>query len=222
MKKFYILAAIAAANLGLTGCGTTGQTLFNDLLNNLNTELQNSGDTSNTTNMITSVLGAVTTSSAVTASEMAGTWSYNGSKCYFESENILAQLGGQAAVGTIEKNINTQIEKVGIKKGACTFTFNNGQFSAVIGSKKISGTYKLDEANGKLTLSTAYGFGNITCNVSRNGNTTLNLLFPADKLLQMAQLVGTLTGGTSLSALSSLLGNYNGMQVGLQLYKQKN
>ena len=93
---------------------------------------------------------------------------------------------------------------------------------AVIGSKKISGTYKLDEANGKLTLSTAYGLGNITCNVSRNGNTTLNLLFPADKLLQMAQLVGTLTGGTSLSALSSLLGNYNGMQVGLQLYKQKN
>ena len=221
MKKIMTIATIAVASFGFTGCGPTGQTFLNDLLNNVNTGIQDSGETSTLANTLTSVLGVVATASPVAAKDLPGSWNYTSSKIYFESENVLAQLGGQAAATTIESNINTQLAKLGIKKGACSFQFaQNGTFQAVIGGKNISGTYKLNEQAGTLTLTTALGLGNITCNVTRNGTQALNLLFPADKLLQMAQLIGTVTGNSSLSSLSSLLGNYNGMQVGLQLHKQ--
>ena len=45
MKKFMTIATIAVASFGLTGCGPTGQTFLNDLLNNVNTGIQDSGET---------------------------------------------------------------------------------------------------------------------------------------------------------------------------------
>ena len=222
MKKILTIATIAVASLGLTGCGSTGQTFLNDLLNNVNTGIQDSGETSNLANTLTSILGVVTSSSAVEAKDLPGTWNYTGSKIYLESENALAQLGGQAAATTVESKLNSLMEKVGIKKGACTFQFvqNGNTFKAVIGGKTISGTYSLNESAGTLTLTTALGLGNITCNVTRNGTQALNLLFPADKLLQLAQIVGVATGNSNISSLTSLLGNYSGLQIGLQLHKQ--
>ena len=216
------IATIAVASFGLTGCGSTGQAFLNDLLNNVNTGIQDSGETSTLANTLTSVLGVVATASPVSAKDLPGTWNYTGSKIYLESENALAQLGGQAAATTAETTLNQQLEKLGIKKGACTFQFvDSGKtFKAVVGGKTISGTYSLNETAGTMTLTTAYGLGNITCNVTRNGTQALNLLFPADKLLQLAQIVGVATGNSSISSLTSLLGNYNGLQVGLQLHKQ--
>ncbi|MBR1593728.1 MAG: DUF4923 family protein [Alloprevotella sp.] len=227
MTKYFSMVAFIAASFGLTGCGATGQALLNDILNNMNTELQNSGETSTAANILGSVLGAVTTSSAVTNSDLSGTWTYNGTKVYFESENALAQIGGQVAATEVESKLNTQLSKVGFTQSACKFTFypqsttsNTGTFEAYINSKKISGNYTLDESEGKLTLSVALGLGNVTCYVTRNGTSTLNLVFPSNKLLQIAQVAGSLSGGSALSSVSSLLGNYDGMQIGLKLYKQ--
>lgn len=227
MKKFFTMAAIVAASFSLVGCGTTGQTFLNDLLNNMNTELQNSGDTSTAANILGSVLGAVATSSNVTNSDLSGTWTYNGTKVYFESENALAKIGGQVAATEVESKLNTQLSKVGFTQSACKFTFypqsnssNTGTFEAYINSKKISGNYTLNESEGQLTLSVALGLGNVTCYATRNGTSTLNLVFPSNKLLQIAQVAGSLSGSSALSSVSGLLGNYQGMQIGLKLYKQ--
>lgn len=224
MKKLTFAAALIAAATTLTSCGlgSAASTLLGgqngavagNIAQNVVGALT-SGNTIN--NLLSTFLGGVT----INEESLYGTWTYQGVDVAFESENLLAKAGGAVAAGTVEQKVDEQLQKFGIKPGSVKFTFNKDHtFAANLGGKNISGTYTFDPKTRALTLTAALGLFNQTATVGTNGK-GISLLFPADKLLALASTAGTLLGqsNSTIGALSSLLQNYKGMQIGLALTK---
>ena len=215
MRKPIIMAALLSTLL-LSSCGTTS-------LGTQGTGLL-SGANAGTTGGAASALGSVLTnllggSSAVTASDLQGTWTYRKADCVFETQNLLLKAGGEMAATKIESQLESQLGKVGITPGACSFTFNSeGTYVATIGQYNLTGNYTLNTKSNTLTMTYLAGIGRISPKVVKTG-ASISLLFEGDKLLSMVQKVGKLTSNSTVNSLSSLINSYDGMLVGMQLSK---
>ena len=215
MRKPIIMAALLGTLL-LSSCGTTS-------LGTQGTGLL-SGANAGTTGGAASALGSVLTnllggSSAVTASDLQGTWTYRKADCVFETQNLLLKAGGEMAAAKIESQLESQLGKVGITPGACSFTFNSdGTYVATIGQYNLTGNYTLNTKSNTLTMTYLAGIGRISPKVVKTG-ASISLLFEGDKLLSMVQKVGKLTSNSTVNSLSSLINSYDGMLVGMQLSK---
>ena len=215
MRKPIIMAALLSTLL-LSSCGTTS-------LGTQGTGLL-SGANAGTTGSAASALGSVLTSllggsSAVTASDLQGTWTYRKADCVFETQNLLLKAGGEMAAAKIESQLESQLGKVGITPGACSFTFNSdGTYTATIGQYNLGGNYTLNTSSHTITMTYLAGIGRISPKVVKTG-ASISLLFEGDKLLSMVQKVGKLSSNSTVSSLSSLINSYDGMLVGMQLSK---
>ena len=215
MRKPIIMAALLSTLL-LSSCGTTS-------LGTQGTGLL-SGANAGTTGGAASALGSVLTnllggSSAVTASDLQGTWTYRKADCVFETQNLLLKAGGEMAAAKIESQLESQLGKVGITPGACSFTFNSdGTYVATIGQYNLTGNYTLNTKSNTLTMTYLAGIGRISPKVVKT-DASISLLFEGDKLLSMVQKVGKLSSNSTVSSLSSLINSYDGMLVGMQLSK---
>lgn len=215
MRKPIIMAALLSTLL-LSSCGTTS-------LGTQGTGLL-SGANAGTTGGAASALGSVLTnllggSSAVTASDLQGTWTYRKADCVFETQNLLLKAGGEMAAAKIESQLENQLGKVGITPGACSFTFNSdGTYVATIGQYNLTGNYTLNTKSNTLTMTYLAGIGRISPKVVKTG-ASISLLFEGDKLLSMVQKVGKLSSNSTVNSLSSLINSYDGMLVGMQLSK---
>lgn len=229
MKKLSVSLALLSGVVLLSSCGTTGgsvaqgvgQVLMNGALNGSSSSSSSSSSTSSaSTSVLGSLLsGLLSGSSTLSQSDLVGTWSYSGSNCAFESENLLAKAGGAIAANKIESELNTQLAKVGIKQGACSFTFNkDNTYTATIGGRTLQGTYTLDAKNKKIKMTYLAGLASMTPRITKQGN-SVNLLIESSKLLTLMKGASVLAKGTSLSGISSILNNYEGMYIGLQLKK---
>ena len=215
MRKPIIMAALLGTLL-LSSCGTPS-------LGTQGTGFL-SGANAGTTGGAASALGSVLTnllggSSAVTASDLQGTWTYRKADCVFETQNLLLKAGGEMAAAKIESQLESQLGKVGITPGACSFTFNSdGTYVATIGQYNLTGNYTLNTKSNTLTMTYLAGIGRISPKVVKTG-ASISLLFEGDKLLSMVQKVGKLSSNSTVSSLSSLINSYDGMLVGMQLSK---
>lgn len=151
-----------------------------------------------------------------------GTWTYAGPDCKFTSDNLLAKAGGEVASKKIEGEMGDILSKLGFTEG-CTFTFNSdGTYSSVANGRTINGTYTYDPETNDLQMKTRLGLKfNATVSWPLTGN-NMSLLFNADKLMTLAQTIGNAVGksSTTLSSVNSLLGQYDGLQLGMELQKQ--
>jgi len=217
MKKNVFVAVVMAACLSLTSCGVggTGTTTSNGssaATSALGTILSGDG-----ANVLGSLLDGLLGGSGITQKNLYGTWTYQAPKVAFESENLLAKAGGAVAATKAENTLTSYLSKVGIQKGVSTFTFNeDGSYAITTKSKTIStGTYTFDADSKKIQLTGMLGLTSLSCQVGTSGS-NIYLMFEADKLLSGANTLMNILGK---STLSSLLGNYNGMQVGFTLAK---
>lgn len=232
MKKLTLSLCLLAGAVTLTGCGSTGSSSLlssvgQGLLGNAlggSTTTTTTETTTSTSSSTTSVLGNLLSgllsgSSTLSTSDLTGTWNYQGTACAFESENLLAKAGGAVAATKIESELNSQLSKVGIKEGSCSFTFNSDNtYTATIAGRTISGNYTLDSANKKIKLTYLAGLGSTTPRITKSGS-KINLLFESDKLLTLLKGASALSSNSTLSTVSSLLDNYDGLYIGLELSK---
>lgn len=226
MKLKVLSVAAATALLSFSSCGSLGNSgNYGDVLGTVlggvtGTSGSTSGSTaSNTVGILGNILSAVLGNTSLTESDLYGTWNYTGSDCVFETENLLMKAGGAVAANKLESEIDEQLQKIGIKPGACSFTFNQDKsFKANIGGKSISGTYTLDTANKKIQLSTLMGLGKINANVAKSGN-KISLLFDSDKALKLISFAGSLTGNSAIKTITGLAEKYDGMMIGLEMSK---
>lgn len=232
MKESLLGAAMAA--ILLTSCsalqGTSSRTNSSSLLGNVATGMlsgavnggtASTGATASTTaGLLGSLLGNLLGASATLSDNtIVGTWTYTGSDVVFESENFLAQMGGEMASGALKTQINNGLQKVGIMPGACSFTFKaDHTYTATIAGKSISGQWALDPANKQIQLTLLMGLGQVAPKIAYNGG-TLSLLMESSKLLALAQGVGAMTNNKTVQSVSGLLGNYKGMYIGLQMQR---
>ena len=205
MKKIHSLASACAMALMLQDCGTsTGTTADNSL---------GTAATSSLGNVLTSLLSNLTTNTDIT-----GTWTYSNPKIVFESENILSQLGSTVASSKMESMLSNQLTKIGFSSKSKLTLNSDKSYTFSVGSKDYAGTYTYDTKSHQLILTGALGITNYSCTaVVKNGE--LYMLHDADNLLALATKLSTGSKNTTLSTLSSLLGNYSGLKLGWTMKK---
>lgn len=194
-----VVAGVLGGLLGggtTTGCTTTGSSIINGILNN--------------------VIGSATFSQADLC---AHTWKYSKPGCAFTSENLLAKAGGEIAASKIEEDLSKYYSKFGFSKSNTYFTFKtDGTFAAKIDGKSWNGTYTFDEKTHAIQLKglllSASGFATRTAN-------GISLLFEQKKLLTLVKTLSklNLTGSTTMSAVSSIVDNYDGVRIGFEMTK---
>lgn len=194
-----VVAGVLGGLLGggtTTGSSSTGSSSINGILNN--------------------VIGSATFSQADLC---AHTWKYSKPGCAFTSENLLAKAGGEIAASKIEEDLSKYYSKFGFSKSNTYFTFKtDGTFAAKIDGKSWNGTYTFDEKTHAIQLKglllSASGFATRTTN-------GISLLFEQKKLLTLIKTLSklNLTGSTTMSAVSSIVDNYDGVRIGFEMTK---
>lgn len=164
----------------------------------------------------------VVTSKSATAENIIGTWTYSKPAVDFDSDNLLAKAGGEIASSKVESKLSGIFEKVGMTAGKGTFVFDNdGNYIATIGKAVSRGTYTFDSSEQTITMVSQLGIQS-TAKVVMSSN-TLKLLFKANKVLSFVKTVGStmsrVSSNSSLAIINSLVGQYSGMEVGLELTK---
>lgn len=179
-----------------TSSSSTGSSIISGILNN--------------------VIGSATFSQADLC---AHTWKYSKPGCAFTSENLLAKAGGEIAASKIEEDLSKYYSKFGFSKSNTYFTFKtDGTFAAKIDGKSWNGTYTFDEKTHAIQLKglllSASGFATRTTN-------GISLLFEQKKLLTLVKTLSklNLTGSTTMSAVSSIVDNYDGVRMGFEMTK---
>ena len=194
----YSAGSVVAGVLGglLGGGTTTGSSIINGILNN--------------------VIGSATFSQADLC---AHTWKYSKPGCAFTSENLLAKAGGEIAASKVEEDLSKYYSKFGFSKSNTYFSFKtDGTFAAKIDGKSWNGTYTFDEKTHAIQLKglllSASGFATRTAN-------GISLLFEQKKLLTLIKTLSklNLTGSTTMSAVSSIVDNYDGVRIGFEMTK---
>lgn len=194
-----VVAGVLGGLLGggtTAGSSSTGSSIINGILNN--------------------VIGSATFSQADLC---AHTWKYSKPGCAFTSENLLAKAGGEIAANKIEEDLSKYYNKFGFSQSNTYFTFKtDGTFAAKIDGKSWNGTYTFDEKTHAIQLKglllSASGFATRTTN-------GISLLFEQKKLLTLVKTLSklNLTGSTTMSAVSSIVDNYDGVRVGFEMTK---
>ena len=194
-----VVAGVLGGLLGggtTTGSSSTGSSIINGILNN--------------------VIGSATFSQADLC---AHTWKYSKPGCAFTSENLLAKAGGEIAANKIEEDLSKYYSKFGFSQSNTYFTFKtDGTFAAKIDGKSWNGTYTFDEKTHAIQLKglllSASGFATRTTN-------GISLLFEQKKLLTLVKTLSklNLTGSTTMSAVSSIVDNYDGVRMGFEMTK---
>ena len=198
----YSAGSVVAGVLGglLGGGTTTGSSSTGSIINGI----------------LNKVIGSATFSQADLC---AHTWKYSKPGCAFTSENLLAKAGGEIAASKIEEDLSKYYSKFGFSNSNTYFTFKtDGTFAAKIDGKSWNGTYTFDEKTHAIQLKglllSASGFATRTAN-------GISLLFEQKKLLTLVKTLSklNLTGSTTMSAVSSIVDNYDGVRIGFEMTK---
>ncbi len=159
---------------------------------------------------------------AATEVMIVGTWDYSQPAMTFEGGDLLSNVAGEALAQQLATKLQGAYDAVGIKKGSCSFTFNEDDtFSATLGKHTLSGTYTYDSKSFAITLNfegkllklgTMSGFAYINA-------TGLDLVFDCTRLVKMLTTLGSKV--SMLNSITSLLGNYEKANIGFGLTRNK-
>ena len=225
-KSLTLFVSIIVAFMATT---VSAQSL-KDILGSLGKGNSEESTTSSTTSSSTAdklgdllgTIGKLTGNDKMSISDLVGTWSYQGAAVSFKSDNLLKKAGGIAGVSAIEEKIEPYFNKVGLKNLTIEFGADS-TFTMSLKKVKLSGTvsatgdgYTFDfafKAAGKVNLGTMTGY------VAREATNKISLTFDATKLITLVDKIASVSGNSSLKAVSSLLDGYDGLTLGFKLQK---
>lgn len=170
--------------------------------------------------ILSGVAKAVVGDKATTEASLIGTWIYVGPDCQLKGDDLLKNIGGEAAGAEMEKKMIPIYEKAGLN--TIQYTFNEDKTcSYTIKGKKVEGVYEFDPEAKTLTIKAGKLKVKTTAYVVTLGN-NMSFVFDADKILSV---VKTITGvasklNSSASAINKLAEQFNGMMIGFELKKQ--
>lgn len=153
--------------------------------------------------------------------DVKGTWTYSGTAVKFESDDLLKSTAASLAASQVEEKLDQYVAKVGIKAGTFSFTFKeDNTFTATVKGKSFNGTYTLSEDYKTISLQFGKTIGLKPFNASVSATSSqLDLLFQADKLLELLGKLTSSSSNSTLKTIGSVVNQYDGMQLGLELKK---
>lgn len=177
-------------------------------------------DAQNLKDILTGVAKQVVGDKATTETSLIGTWDYVGPDCQLKGDDLLKNIGGDAAGEEVEKKMVPIYEKAGLN--TIQYTFNEDKTcSYTIKGKKIEGTYVFDQEAKTVTIKSGKLGVSITAHIVTLGG-NMSFLFDADKVLSV---VKTITGvvsklNSSAATINKLASQFDGLMIGFELKKQ--
>lgn len=169
--------------------------------------------------ILSGVAKAVVGDKATTANSIIGTWEYVSPDCQLKGDNVLKNIGGDAAGTEVEKKMEAIYEKAGLN--TIQYTFNEDKTcSYTVKGKKVEGTYEFDSEAKTMTIKAGKLGIKTTANVVTLGD-NMSFVFDADKILSV---VKTITGvasklNSSAATINKLAEQFDGMLIGFELKK---
>ena len=170
--------------------------------------------------ILSGVVTEVVGDKATTATSIVGTWEYVGPDCQLKGDDLLKNIGGQAAGEELEKKLEDIYQKAGLN--TIQYTFNEDKTcSYTVKGKKVEGTYEFDAEAKTVTIKAGKLGVKTTAHIVTLGS-NMSFVFEADKLLSV---VKTITGvaskfNTSAAAINELANQFDGMMLGFELKKK--
>lgn len=168
------------------------------------------------TDLLKNVLGI-----SVDEDKIPGTWSYVQPAVEFESADALTNAGGSIVADTVEEKIAPMFTKLGIKAGAVVFVLGqDGKMTITVGKKNVSGTWAYDKKSEEVSLTLgSKAPKTFSTRMTVNGD-NINILFKADKLLELVKSIASSSSNTSLATIGALVKAYDGMNIGFEMARQ--
>lgn len=230
MKNFKAISvALLATTLSFMSCGfgtTQGTTTGNN--NNAALEagvgvlgaLLTGGNTTDaTTSLLTGVIGSLLDNAQ--SGSIIGTWVYAEPSIEFTSQNLLAQAGGMIAANQAAAKLAPYYEKVGIKPGTFTITFNNDNTCVItMAGRTQQANYTYDQNAHTLRISgqlSGLSFGTTYVTVSA---TQMSVTLDSSKLLDVAKNVASRSNNSTVNAISSIATSFTGMKTGFKFARK--
>lgn len=218
MRKFRSIVIMSILALCCNAQNVSAQSFLDKLgstLSSLSGKQENS-----TVSKITDIASQLLGTGAVHANSLQGTWSYEKPCIAFESENVLASLGGVAASTKLENSLNNILNKVGFSSGKIDLTLNADSTGCItLGGKNTEFKWSIKESNLALTFPLTQKTVLMNAKIS-GGN--LRLAMNADKLLTIINTVSEKASSinSTASSINALIKNVKGMYVGLKFTKK--
>ena len=170
--------------------------------------------------ILSGVAKAVVGDKATTANSIIGTWVYVGPDCQLKGDNVLKNIGGEAAGSEVEKYLESIYDKTGLNTIQYTFNEDN-TCSYTVKNKTMTGTYEFDAEAKTVTVKAGKLGIKTTAHIVTLGS-NMSFVYDADKLLSV---VKTITGvaskiTSSAQALNTITEKFDGMMLGFELKKQ--
>ncbi len=155
---------------------------------------------------------------------LPGSWTYTGAAVSLTGESVLSNVAGTAVTSGMEDKIDGYLQKIGIKSGSVSFTFNEDKtFTCTIFGLPLNGTWQINDDAKKVTLQ----YGKVMKYFSMTGTLTrttegCEMLFDADRFLSFIKTALSYAGKNSSTAntVSGLTNSYKGMKLGFKLSKK--
>lgn len=230
MKNFKsISVALIATTLSFISCGfgpqgtTTGNTNNNAALEAgvgvLGALLTGGNTTDATTSLLTGVIGSLLDNAQ--SGSIIGTWVYAEPSVEFTSQNLLAQAGGMIAANQAVSKLAPYYEKVGIKPGTFTITFNQDNTCVItIAGRTQQANYTYDQNAHTLRITgqlSGLSFGTAYVTVS---TTQMSVTLDSSKLLDVAKNVASRSSNSTVNAISSVASSFTGMKTGFKFVRK--
>jgi len=215
MKKIFMAVAVSF----FMSANVTAQIDLGSILESVGSTTSGSTSNSSGKDIISSLTSIFSSKKQASEENLVGTWVYEEPAIVLSSSNILASAAAKVAEKKIEKELATQLGKLGIKEGAMSITLNSDKtFSEKIGSKTLSGTWTVE--NSKLVM-TYSSIKKVSLTTQLSGS-KLMLVVDASKLISLFRTIGNAASNVNskVKLLNTLMKNVNGMQAGLTLKKQ--
>ena len=209
MKKNIIKLAVMALMLIGGGNSASAQLNLGNILGGIT-------GNSNTSDLVSGLTSIFSSNKQATADNIVGTWSYDSPARVVESEDFLTKTGAALAANKLETSIQNTLAKYGITKDKFSITFKeDGTFTETIRGKSYSGKWAVEDSKLQLT----YQIKTMEITTQKEGD-QLMFVTDASKLLNLIHTLGAKTAtNSSLSTITALAKNINGMKVGLTLVK---
>ena len=166
------------------------------------------------------------TGGKATETLMIGDWQYKAPGVKLQSDNALADVGASAVTGQMQSRLEKLYTLVGIRAGACTFSFAaDKRFTATFGSRTFDGTYEFTGESHDIALhfetSSKFDLGTLNGKAYLSG-TDLQIVFPATRLLKMVDVLGEklATVNAAAATVGSLAGKFDNLYLGFEFTKQ--
>ena len=175
------------------------------------------GGSDSTGDLVSNLTSVFSSKKQATKDKIIGTWSYTEPAIVFTSDNFLTKAGAKIAANQLEKKLQEQLSKYGIKPGAFTMTFKeDGTFTETINGKTSSGKWTVADNKLQLTLS---GVKALSITTQIDGK-DMQFVTDATKLLNLFKTLGANSSNSQIKTVTTLMKSVDGMQAGITMRKQ--